>query len=113
LQQKIGEQKNTKTMKKATFKEWDLDKLDAEFGLKQIRKCQIMQEWETYPVMVSDYEKQVLGDFQEGLILSGKAWNEVELENKFISPLITFTKIDNENLSYFLERTLQGVVGGL
>ncbi len=98
-------------MKKASFKEWTLDRLDAEFGLKQIRRCELMQAWETMQIGISDYEKQVLIDFQEGLIRAGKAWNETELENKFISPLITFAKVDTDEFGYFLERNLQGVVG--
>jgi hypothetical protein len=38
-------------------------------------------------------------------------WNEVELENKFISPLMMFAKIDDEQIGYFLERPLSAVVG--
>jgi len=34
----------------------------------------------------------------------GEDWNEVELENKFISPLIVLSKVDNRNFSYFLKR---------
>ncbi len=96
---------------KSAFKKWMLDKLDEKFGLKQVRKCQIMEEWENMNMGISDYEKQVLADLQEGILRAGKAWNEVELENKFISPLITFAKIDNDEFCYFLERDLEGEVG--
>jgi hypothetical protein len=53
----------------------------------------------------------VLVDLQAGILRAGKAWNETELKNKFISPLIVFTKIDTDEFGYFLERPLQGVVG--
>jgi hypothetical protein len=33
------------------------------------------------------------------------------LENKFISPLIMAARIDDEEISYFLERYIEGVVG--
>jgi hypothetical protein len=34
----------------------------------------------------------------------------VELENKFISPLIVFSGIDNKQFSYFLERRLEATI---
>lgn len=96
---------------KVPFKKWTLDSLDDAFKLKQVRKCEVMQAWESMEMGISDYEKQVLADLQEGILRAGKAWNEVELENKFISPLITFAKIDNDEFCYFLERDLEGDVG--
>ena len=46
-----------------------------------------------------------------GVNLGVDNWNEAELENKFISPLIVFVGFDNERFAYFLERELRGVVG--
>lgn len=98
-------------MKKNTFKEWTLTKLDKAFGLKQVWKCEVLEDWERMQLPISDYEKQILADLQEGILRAGKAWNETELESKFISPLITFAKIDNDEFGYFLERNLEGTVG--
>jgi hypothetical protein len=47
---------------------------------------------------------------QKSLIRSGRAWNEVELENKFISPVILTAGIEDEQIGYFLERPLSGIV---
>jgi hypothetical protein len=98
-------------MKKAAFRDWTFTKLDKAFGLKQIWRSPVMEEWEGMEIPLSDYEQQVLADLQAGILRAGKAWNETELENKFISPLIIFTKIDTDEFGYFLERPLQGVVG--
>lgn len=98
-------------MQKTTFKQWDLDRLDATFGLKQVFECQLLTEWENTHAEVADHEKQHLFDLQRLLQIGGDDWNEVELENKFISPLIMLTKIDNLKFSYFLERELKFVVG--
>jgi hypothetical protein len=65
---------------KATFKEWTLDKLDAEFGLKQVRDCKIMKEWLAMSYTPDEYEKRYISDLQEILNLGGDEWNEVELE---------------------------------
>ena len=98
-------------MKTATFKEWDLDSLDEAFGLNQILKSELLSQWENNNQEITEFEKQILLDLQEPLIWGGRAWNEFELENKFISPVIMTAKIDNRKIGYFLERPLSGIVG--
>jgi hypothetical protein len=98
-------------MKKATFKDWTLTTLDKAFGLKQIWQCDLLQQWENTSISITDFEKTSLLNFQEGLIRAGRAWNEVELESKFISPLIVTARIEDEQIGYFLERPLSGIVG--
>jgi hypothetical protein len=97
-------------MKKTTFKDWDLDQLDEAFGLKQIWESDLLQQWENNDIAVDEFEKRTLLQLQKSLIRSGRAWNEVELENKFISPLIMTAAIDNDEMSYFLERPLSGII---
>lgn len=98
-------------MKTATFKDWDLDKLDKAFGLSQIWQSELLEQWENADIDISEFEKNNLLNFQKSLIRGGRAWNEVELENKFISPLIMTASIDDEKIGYFLERPLSGIVG--
>lgn len=98
-------------MKQATFKDWDLDRLDEAFGLKQVWESDLLAQWENCEVEITESEKNSLLYFQKALIRGGRAWNEVELENKFISPLILTARIDDEQIGYFLERRLSGLVG--
>lgn len=98
-------------MKTATFKDWDLDKLDKAFGLNQIWQSELLAQWENADIDISEFEKNNLLNFQKSLIRGGRAWNEVELENKFISPLIITAGIDDEKIGYFLERPLSGIIG--
>jgi hypothetical protein len=98
-------------MKTATFKEWDLDGLDEAFGLKQIWQSDLLVQWESNHEEISEFEKQYILNLQKTLIRGGKAWNEVELENKFISPMIVTANIDDERIGYFLERPLSGIIG--
>ncbi len=97
-------------MKKATFKDWTLTTLDKTFGLKQIWECELLKQWENNALEINEFEKESLLGFQKALIRGGRAWNEVELENKFISPLIVTARIDDEQIGYFLERPLSGTV---
>ncbi|HDN26124.1 MAG TPA: hypothetical protein ENG03_03330 [Thioploca sp.] len=98
-------------MKTATFKEWTLTTLDKAFGLRQIWACPLMDKWANREIEIDDFEKKTLLNLQKSLIRGGRAWNEVELENKFISPVIMTADIDDEQIGYFLERSLSGIVG--
>jgi len=97
-------------MKTATFKEWDLDSLETVFNLKQAWTHSVLEEWESNSQEINDIEKHNIIQLQKTLVRGGRAWNETELENKFISPLIMSADIDDEEIGYFLERPLSGVV---
>ena len=98
-------------MKKKTFKDWTLTTLEDAFDLKQIWQSNLLTQWENHEIEITEIEKNNLLYIQKALILGGRAWNEVELENKFISPLIVTARIDDEKIGYFLERPLSGIVG--
>lgn len=98
-------------MKKVTFEELTLTKIEKTFGLSQVWTSSILEEWEKMPAEITEAEKDFLEVLRERVQKGGKAQNETELENKFISPLITFAKIDTDEFGYFLERPLQGIVG--
>lgn len=98
-------------MKIATFKEWDLTSLDDAFGLSQVWDSPKLQDWQNIVTEIDDFETKTILNLQKPLIRGGRAWNEVELENKFISPLILTAGIENDNIGYFLERHLKGIVG--
>jgi len=98
-------------MKKAIFKDWTLTTLEDAFGLKQVWNSDLLQQWKNYKTEITEIEKNNLLYIQKALILGGRAWNEAELENKFISPLIVTARIDDEQIGYFLERPLSGIVG--
>ena len=96
---------------KSTFREWTLTKINKAFGFKEVFQSKLADEWLGYECELSDYEKQYLTQLQDNFLLGGDDWNEVELENKMISPLIVFSKIDNVEYAYFLERELSASIG--
>ena len=97
-------------MKKVNFRDWTLDKIDEAFGTVQIVNHPTLTEWLTFDYAVSEYQQHFLMDLQEALLIGVDDWNEVELENKFISPLIVLAKFDNRKMSYFMERELSVVL---
>lgn len=98
-------------MPTATFKEWNLSALEKAFGLKQIWQSDLLDAWRQMPYEINETDKNSLLKLQAVLIRGGQYWNEVELENKFISPLIMLAEIDDEQMGYFLERPLCATVG--
>ena len=100
-------------MIKANFKDWTLTKLDKAFGLQQIWDCELLEKWQSLSqnVVISEFDEQIPLKLQNPLIKGGRAWNEAELESKFITPLIIQSDIDDGEIGYFLERHLKGGVG--
>jgi hypothetical protein len=98
-------------IQKSTFRDWTLDKIDEAFNTKQIWEMNILDELLAFQYEVNDMESWFLNELQSVYQLGGDDWNEVELENKFISPLIVLAKLNDERYSYFLERELQTIIG--
>ncbi|MCU0469946.1 MAG: hypothetical protein MUF58_15225 [Arcicella sp.] len=99
-------------MESRSFKEWDLDKIDDTFGTRQVRRLPILEELLAFEYQADDYETKFLSRLSENyLAFQGDSWNEVELENKLISPVIVFSGIESERFAYFLERDLSATIG--
>ena len=90
----------------SNFRDWTLERIDEVFGLKQVFQTTLLDELLSYSIEISDYEEQYIKSLQAHFLLRGDDWNEVELENKFISTLIVFSSKPSERYSYFLERDL-------
>ncbi|MCU0339268.1 MAG: hypothetical protein MUE30_05240 [Spirosomaceae bacterium] len=94
-------------MIKSNFREWTLDSIDEAFGTQQVDTLPVLEEWLSYSYQINDYERTYLTKLANNFLYhGGDDWNEVELENKFISPLFVFSEIDSKSFAYFLEREL-------
>lgn len=101
-------------MKTSNFRDWTLTKLDDAFGLHQVlEECMLLTKWEhlAQSMEISEVEKTNLLDLQRPLKWGGTGWNEFELENKFISPVIMNVQFDDKEIGYFLERPLKATIG--
>lgn len=101
-------------MNKSNFREWTLENLEETFGLQQQFQHDLLDRILSFEYTPTEVEKAYLALLQNDYIHNGgEDWNEVELENKFISPLIVLSQIANRKFSYFLERDLAGKVGNI
>ena len=99
-------------MEKSNFRDWNIDKIDDVFGTKEVRRLPILEELLAFEYQADDYETRYLSRLSENyLTLGGNSWNEVELENKLISPVIVFSGIESERFAYFLEREMTAEIG--
>jgi hypothetical protein len=98
-------------IQKSNFKEWTLDKIDDAFNTKQVWQMNALDELLAFEYTPNEMEAWFLKELQSVYQFGGDYWNEVELENKFISPLIVIAKLNDERYSYFLERDLQVTIG--
>jgi hypothetical protein len=98
-------------IQKSNFRDWTLDKIDEAFNTKQVWQMNALDELLAFEYTPNEMETWFLKELQSVYSLGGDNWNEVELENKFISPLIVVAKLNDERFSYFLERDLQVTIG--
>ncbi len=98
-------------MQKSNFSDWTLDKIDEAFGTIQMNNSNALTHWLSYKYEQNEHEQKNLLHFQSKLLLGGDEWNEVELENKFISPIFMFADFDNDKFAYFLEREMKADIG--
>jgi hypothetical protein len=98
-------------IQKSNFRDWTLDKIDDAFNTKQVWQMNVLDELLAFEYTPNEMELWFLKELQSVYSLGGDNWNEVELENKFISPLIVIAKLNDERYSYFLERDLQVTIG--
>ena len=95
----------------SNFRDWTLDKIDDVFGLRQVYEMDTLTKLTTSFYELNDFEKQYITTLQEHFKYGGDDWNEVELENKFISPMMVLAYKPNEKYAYFLERDLAVQIG--
>ena len=99
-------------MQRTNFRDWSLDLIDTTFGTAQIESLPILEELLSFEYTTDQFENHNLDILRKTYLnFGGDDWNEVELENKLISPIIVFAEIANQKYSYFLERELSGVIG--
>lgn len=98
-------------MQKSNFRDWSLEKVERAFQLVQVSKLPILEELLSYEFTPNEHQVYNLTELSQNYAEhGGDDWNEIELENKLISPVIVASGIDNKNFAYFLERELAIII---
>jgi hypothetical protein len=95
------------------FKDCTLSKLDKIFGLQEVTESQILEEWLTASSEISEFERQTLLNLRKKLKRNVHDWNEAELAQYFIGPLLTLVDYTTDRFNLFAERPFSGIVQGI
>ncbi len=94
------------------FKNCTQKLLEETFNLKQVTHHQALDNWITMDSEVTEFERTSLNYLREHLLLRGHTWNETELRDQFIGPVISLVNFDSDEVRYFAERNLSGLIEG-
>jgi len=102
-------------MEKLTFKQLTSNILYKTFGLRQKSSMQILTDWLEYSKnqTVSSYEEIYLNQFKNKIRQRGSKWNEYELTEWFIGPIISLIDIEAEYISMFAQRDITAQIGDI
>ncbi len=95
------------------FREWTLAELDKTFHLRQIRTSPVLEDWLGGAAGISGAERQMLTVFRDKLLRNVHDWNETELAQYFIGPVLTLADYTTDYFNLFAERHFQAVVDGI
>ena len=98
---------------KRLFSDWNKEELEAAFGLMRRRTLPAFEEWlrRSETQELDEIEQAVLKRLKDVLIDHSDAWNESELIEYFIGPMLTFVNFNTPEFTIFSERPLAGIVG--
>lgn len=103
-------------MEELKFSDATIEQLEELFSLVRIesKASDSLTSWLQFAQKenVNEQEKKYLTKLQRHIQLYVRAWNEVELETKFIGPVLMLTDFDEGEETYFLERSISAVYEG-
>jgi len=95
-------------MEKLTFKQLTRNILKDRFGLIILRQHELLDDWieRANSKFISDLENQCLLNLQNTLIRRSESWNEFELSEWFIGPVLSLLNFDTDDYSLFAFREI-------
>ncbi len=100
-------------MEKRPFSTWSKDGLEESFGLRQIKAIASLESWlaQSAQFETDAFEKQTLARLRDSLNAKADDWNEIELSEYFIGPVLSLVNFNTDDFSIFSEREISGIVG--
>jgi hypothetical protein len=99
-------------MEKLTFKQLTRNILKNRFGLGLINEHKIITDWieKSKKQTITDFEEHSLKLLRKNLNLRSSAWNEFELSEWFIGPVLSLLEYDTEDITMFANREIGAIV---
>ena len=93
-----------------TFRECRLVWLEDTFGLDEVDKFPILENWLLEKAVITPYEKENLTHLQAHLDFNFRDWNEGELDSFFIGPMMSLVNFSNKKSNLFSDRLVDATV---
>ena len=98
---------------KRLFSEWNKEELEAAFGLSRVFQHPRLDNW--FEQAATDeptaVEHDLLSNLRQVLFENADMWNETELRDYLIGPLLAFVNYNTPEFKIFSDRPLSGIVG--
>lgn len=95
-----------------SFRDWKETDLLLSFGLRPKEKCVVLEDWLASSKEILEYESVLLDILRRKAAKYVHTWNEAELRDNFISPLVTLIDFNDSTIGMkaFSERDIGTVI---
>jgi hypothetical protein len=93
-----------------TFRECRLSWLERTFGLDQVAKFPVLDNWLSEKANIDTDEKTTLLRLQKHLEFNFRDWYESELDSFFIGPVMSLVNFSNKKSNLFSDRMVDGTL---
>ncbi len=96
-------------METINFSKVNKDTLKMKLGLKRIERCPILDLWfeRSKTTEITDIEDFMLQKYQKMMIRRVDEWNEFELSEHFLGPIMALVDFNTDYFSMFAERIFE------
>ncbi len=101
--------------KKIKFSDCSREYLENRFKLEPIRTITYLSEWidKKSNIKYDDYEKKYLTNLKNSVIDYVDTWNEQEILEYFIGPLLSFVNFNTSKFKIFANRKISATIDGI
>ncbi len=98
---------------KKLFSEWTKEELEITFNLQRLETHTTLEQWlqAATHLEIGEIEKIILDRLRKTLLNYVDTWNEIELIEYFIGPVLAIVDFNAPTFKIFSERTITGIVG--
>ncbi len=96
-------------METINYSKVTLEILKYKFGLRKNNNNELINQWfeKSKEYTLDDFENRFIEKYQKLLISKVELWNEFELSEHFLGPIMTLVDFNTEYFSMFAERTIE------
>lgn len=98
---------------KRLFSDWNKEELEATFGLTRVFQHSLIERWfeRAASQEICAFEQEMLSNLRQTLFENADAWNEIELAEYFIGPVLALVNFHTPQFNIFSDRAITATVG--